>query len=452
MAKVKTRFVCSNCGYDSAKWMGKCPECESWNTMMEESMPVKKQRGLSSSSGNAPLPMSITAVHGEQVRRFPSGSRELDRVLGRGILPGSLVLVAGDPGIGKSSLMLQMSAYVAESQGKVLYVSGEESTYQIKMRGDRLGALHDNLYLVSENDLDIIAKLAVDIQPCLLVMDSIQSVYMPEISSAPGSVSQVRESTSRILELTKKNDISTFIIGHVTKEGSLAGPRVLEHMVDTVLYFEGDPSAQYRILRSIKNRFGSTNEIGLFEMSAEGLKDVPDAARIFLDERPAGVSGSVVVSTIEGTRPFLVEVQALVSPSTLTQPRRAAEGIDIRRIQLLAAVLEKRAGLMLGHCDIYMKTGGGLTVTEPAVDLGLAVALASSFRDAVVDNSTVIIGEVGLSGEVRAVTQADRRIMEAATRGFRRIILPKGNLKNIAIQTEIKLIGVGTVSETLNLL
>lgn len=451
MAKEKTRFVCQTCGYDSAKWMGKCPECESWNTMVEEALPKHNKRG-GSSGATLTLPLPITAVGSEDGERFSSGSGELDRVLGKGILPGSLVLVAGDPGIGKSSIMLQMCSYVAETRGKVLYVSGEESAYQIKMRGDRLGALSDNLYLASETDLDVIQRQVAEIQPCLLVIDSIQSVYRSDISSAPGSVSQVREATSQILNMTKKSGISTFIIGHVTKEGSLAGPRVLEHMVDTVLYFEGDRSAQYRILRAIKNRFGSTNEIGLFEMGAGGLKDVPDAAKIFLDERPIGVSGSVVVATIEGTRPLLVEVQALVSPSPLTQPRRTAEGIDIRRIQLLVAVLEKRAGLVLGNCDVYMKIAGGLAVNEPAVDLGLLAALASSYREIVIANSTVIIGEVGLSGEVRAVTQADRRITEAATRGFKTMVLPKGNLKNLSQVPDIELIGVESVAETLNLL
>ena len=448
MNKGKTRFVCQNCGYASAKWMGKCPECESWNTLVEELI-SKEKKAKTPALENIPMP--ITAVEGNNERRFSSGSAELDRVLGQGILPGSLVLVVGDPGIGKSSIMLQMCAHVAETQGTVLYVSGEESTYQIKMRADRLGALNDNLFLVSETDLDIIETVASSLQPCLLVIDSIQSVYRQEISSAPGSVSQVREGTSQLLELTKKNGISTFIVGHVTKDGSLAGPRVLEHMVDTVLFFEGDRSAQFRVLRAIKNRFGSTNEIGLFEMQAGGLKDVPDAARIFLDQRPVGVSGSVVAATIEGTRPLLVEVQALVCPSTLMQPRRAAEGIDIRRIQLLLAVLEKRAGLPLGHCDVYMKIAGGLTVNEPAVDLALVVALASSFRDVVVDNSSVILGEVGLSGEVRAVTQADRRIMEAAARGFKTIVLPKSNLKNISNKTGLKLIGVDGVAEALKL-
>lgn len=451
MAKEKTKFVCQNCGYDSAKWMGKCPECESWNTLVEEVLPKHIQKpGSLTSKGTLPLP--ITAVGSEDGARFSSGSGELDRVLGDGILPGSLVLVAGDPGIGKSSIMLQMCAYVAETRGKVLYVSGEESPYQIKMRAERLGALSDNLFLASETNLDVIQQQAAELQPCLLVIDSIQSVYCPEISSSPGSVSQVREGTSYILSMTKSSGISTFIVGHVTKEGSLAGPRVLEHMVDTVLYFEGDRSVQYRILRSIKNRFGSTNEIGLFEMGPEGLKDVPDAAKIFLDERPVGVSGSVVVATIEGTRPLLVEVQALVSPSMLTHPRRTAEGIDIRRIQLLVAVLEKRAGLLMGNCDVYMKIAGGLAVNEPAVDLGLVAALASSYKDTVINNSTVIIGEVGLSGEVRAVTQVDRRIAEAATRGFQTMLLPKGNLKNLSLDTDIELIGVESVAETLTLL
>jgi DNA repair protein RadA/Sms len=418
--------------------------------MVEESIPKGKNRLSASAGKNTPLP--ITSIGGAEGRRYSSGSCELDRVLGGGILPGSLVLVAGEPGIGKSSIMLQMCAYTAEREGKVLYISGEESTYQIKMRAERLGALHDNLYLMSETDLEAIETHAVALKPSLLVIDSIQSIFCPEISSAPGSVSQVRESTAHILSLTKRNGISTFIIGHVTKDGSLAGPRVLEHMVDTVLYFEGDPSGQYRILRAIKNRFGSTNEIGLFEMETKGLKDVPDAAKVFLDERPLDVSGSVVVSTIEGTRPFLVEVQALVCSSALMQPRRTAEGIDIRRIQLLLAVLEKRAGMLLGNCDVYMKTAGGLTVNEPAVDLGLAVALASSFRDCPVDNHTVIVGEVGLSGEVRAVAQADRRIMEAEKRGFKRMILPKGNHKTISVKTGLDLIGVETVSEVLNML
>ncbi len=373
-------------------------------------------------------------------------------MLGRGILPGSLVLVVGDPGIGKSSLMLQMCAHVAHGKGSILYVTGEESVYQIRMRADRLNALHEELYLMSETNLEAIERQVLDMNPSLLIIDSIQAVYMPDIPSAPGSVSQVRESTSRLLDLTKKNGISTFIVGHVTKEGSLAGPRVLEHMVDTVLYFEGDRNAQFRILRAVKNRFGSTNEIGLFEMHETGLRDVPDASKIFLDERPLNVSGSVVVAAIEGTRPLLVEVQALVCPSLLTQPRRAAEGVDIRRIQLLLAVLEKRAGLLLGNCDVYMKMAGGLAVNEPAVDLGLAAALASSFRDRIMDSSTVILGEVGLSGEVRAVTQAERRIMEAEKRGFQRVLLPRGNLKNLSLKTGVELVGVQSVSEALNLL
>lgn len=450
MSKGKVRFVCQKCGYDSARWMGKCPDCESWNSMLEETIRKGKQGAVVASQRNAPLP--ITAITGENGIRFTSGSLELDRVLGHGILPGSLVLVAGDPGIGKSSIMLQMCASVAQHHGKVLYVSGEESACQIKMRADRLGSLHDNLYLVSETDMDLIESHAMALQPCLLVIDSIQSVFRREIPSAPGSVSQVRDTTSQVLGLAKNHGISAFIVGHVTKDGSLAGPRVLEHMVDTVLYFEGDRSAQFRILRSIKNRFGSTNEIGLFQMDAGGLKDVPDAVKIFLDERPLGVSGSVVVSTMEGTRPLLVEVQALVSPSLLMQPRRAAEGIDIRRIQLLLAVLEKRVGLLLGNCDVYMKIAGGLAVNEPAVDLALAVALASSFRDSVVDNQTVIVGEVGLSGEVRAVTQIERRVKEIASRGFQRLIMPKGNLKHISSIMELNLIGVESVSEALDLL
>lgn len=446
----KVRYVCQNCGYDSAKWMGKCPDCESWNTLVEEPVIKASKKLQYSAAGEPPLP--ITAIQGEKEARFSSGSGELDRVLGQGILPGSLVLVVGDPGIGKSSLMLQMCADVARERGSILYITGEESTYQIKMRADRLNALHNELFLMSETNLEVIERQVLDLNPKLMIIDSIQAVFRPDIPSAPGSVSQIRECTSKLLELTKKNGISTFIIGHVTKEGSLAGPRVLEHMVDTVLYFEGDRNAQFRILRAVKNRFGSTNEIGLFEMAETGLRDVPDASKVFLDERPLDVSGSVVVAAIEGTRPLLVEVQALVCPSLLTQPRRAAEGVDIRRIQLLLAVLEKRAGLLLGNCDVYMKMAGGLAVNEPAVDLGLAAAVASSFRDRVVDDSTVILGEVGLSGEVRAVTQAERRILEAAKRGFRRVVLPKGNLRNLSLKADIELIGIQSVSEALGLL
>lgn len=449
MSKWKIRYVCQNCGYDSPKWMGKCPDCDSWNTLVEE--PVSREKTpLSPPSLTSPLP--ITTIEGENQLRFSSGSGELDRVLGQGILPGSLVLVVGDPGIGKSSLMLQVCAHVARERGPILYVTGEESTYQIKMRADRLGALHEGLFLVSESDLDVIEQHILDIDPSLLVVDSIQAVYRPDIPSAPGSVSQVRESTSRLLGLTKKKGISTFIIGHVTKEGSLAGPRVLEHMVDTVLYFEGDRNVQFRILRAVKNRFGSTNEIGIFEMGETGLQDVPDASKVFLDERPLDVSGSVVVATVEGSRPLLVEVQALVCPSLLMPPRRAAEGVDIRRIQLLLAVLEKRVGMLLGNCDVFMKIAGGLTVNEPAVDLGLAVALASSFRDRAVDSATVILGEVGLSGEVRGVTQAQRRINEALRRGFQRVVLPQSNLKNLSLKEEVELIGVGSVAEALDLL
>jgi len=448
MSKWKFRYICQNCGYDSPKWMGKCPDCESWNTLVEE--PVSREKKpFSPPSLTSPMP--ITTIEGENQSRFSSGSGELDRVLGQGILPGSLVLVVGDPGIGKSSLMIQVCAHVARERGPILYVTGEESTYQIKMRADRLGALHESLFLVSESDLDVIEQHIIDIDPSLLVVDSIQAVYRPDIPSAPGSVSQVRESTSRLLGITKTRGISTFIIGHVTKEGSLAGPRVLEHMVDTVLYFEGDRNVQFRILRAVKNRFGSTNEIGIFEMGETGLKDVPDASKVFLDERPLDVSGSVVVATVEGSRPLLVEVQALVCPSLLMPPRRAAEGVDIRRIQLLLAVLEKRIGMLLGNCDVFMKMAGGLTVNEPAVDLGLAVALASSFRDRAVDSSTVILGEVGLSGEVRGVTQAQRRINEAVRRGFQRVVLPQGNLKNLSLK-EVELIGVRSVAEALDLL
>lgn len=399
------------------------------------------------SGGDKPVP--IATVQTDDAPRFLSGSGELDRVLGSGVMPGSVVLVVGDPGVGKSSITLQVCAHVAARQGPVLYVTGEESVRQVRLRADRLGALQAQLFVLSETNLDLIEQHALQLKPSLLVVDSIQTVYNQAIPSAPGSVSQVREGAAQLLRLAKTHGIAVFIVGHVTKDGSLAGPRVLEHIVDTVLYFEGERNAQYRVLRAVKNRFGSTNEIGLFEMREVGLVDVPDASSLFLSERPRDVAGSVVVPAVEGTRPLLVEVQALVSGTTFGTPRRTADGVDLKRLQLVIAVLEKRVGLLLGNQDAYVKVAGGLNVDEPAVDLGLAVALASSFRDTVNDALTVVFGEVGLAGEVRAVSQVEQRLREAEKMGFRRAVLPQTNLKNLAFKSGLELHGVETVMEAL---
>lgn len=452
MAKKKTVYLCQECGYDSPKWLGKCPGCGQWNTMVEEVVKSESAvRGLSLGVGNNSSPISINSVETEDMPRFLSGSGELDRVLGGGVIPGSLVLIVGDPGVGKSSLTLKVCANVAEKYDKVLYVTGEESARQVRLRADRLKALHENLLVLSETNMETISEQALKIKPDLLVIDSIQTVFKPEIQSAPGSVSQVRESAVELLRLAKNNSIAIFVVGHVTKDGVLAGPRVLEHIVDTVLYFEGERNAQFRILRAVKNRFGSTNEIGLFDMRADGLVDVPDASKLFLSERSDNSSGSVVIPTVEGSRPLLVEVQALVAQTPYMPPRRTSDCIDVKRIQLLLAVLEKRVGMMIGGADVFVKVAGSIKIDEPAIDLALAVALASSFRNEDIMSKTVIFGEVGLSGEVRAVSQVEMRIREAEKLGFKNIILPKKNLDNIEYTSNLKLYGVETLEETLKL-
>lgn len=452
MAKNKTVYVCQECGHESLKWLGKCPACSAWNSMVEEVVhhETTARRGLSLGLSSGQNPVPIGEVNVEETPRFSTGSGELNRVLGGGLLPGSLTMIVGDPGVGKSSMTIKVCSNVAAQGGKVLYVTGEESSQQIKLRADRLSAIHEHLYVLSETNLEVIEQQALKLQPSLLVIDSIQTIFQPELSSAPGSVSQVRECAVQLLKLAKSHFIATCLVGHVLKDGSLAGPRTLEHIVDTVLYFEGDRNAQYRILRAIKNRFGSTNELGLFEMRNEGLIDVPDASKIFLAERPLDVPGSIVVPTIEGTRPLLVEVQALVSSSSFMPPRRATDGVDIKRIQLLLAVLEKRMGMSIGAADVYVKVAGGINVDEPAIDLGLAVALASSFRNCQTSAGTAVFGEIGLAGEVRAVTQVEPRIREAERMGFKRMILPKGNLKGLLLKTGMKLVGVETVQEGLD--
>lgn len=451
MAKGKTMFVCQECGHESVRWAGKCPGCGNWNTMVEEVVAPQPalRPGISPGLTTGDRPVSIAAVDAEDLPRIPTGSDELDRVLGGGIVPGSFVLVGGDPGIGKSTILLQLASRLAETYGTVLYVSGEESARQIRMRADRLGSLSERLYVLSETNMDLIEQQATQLRPALLIVDSIQTVFKPDITSAPGSVTQVREGAAQLLRLAKSTHVPVFIVGHVTKEGSLAGPRVLEHIVDTVLYFEGERHASFRVLRAVKNRFGSTNEIGLFEMRDLGLVEVANASELFLSQRPVDVSGSVVVPSMEGSRPLLVEVQALVSASTFVSPRRTADGIDQNRVQLLIAVLEKRVGLLLGSHDAYVKVAGGVRIDEPAVDLGLTVALASSFRDQPPDPHTVVIGEVGLAGEVRAVSRVDQRLKEAEKMGFKRAVLPQANLKGLSIKTSLTLVGVETVMEGL---
>ncbi|HLN62584.1 MAG TPA: DNA repair protein RadA [Symbiobacteriaceae bacterium] len=451
MAKAKTLFVCQECGQESARWLGKCPGCGNWNTMVEEvvaAAPALKP-GISPGLSMGDKPVSINKVDAEDLPRVPTGSDELDRVLGGGIVPGSFVLVGGDPGIGKSTILLQLAARIAQTHGTVLYVSGEESARQIRLRADRLATLSDRLMVLSETNMELIDQQAQQLKPALLIVDSIQTVFKPDLPSAPGSVTQVRECAAQLLRLAKGQNVPVFIVGHVTKEGSLAGPRVLEHIVDTVLYFEGERHASFRVLRAVKNRFGSTNEIGLWEMRDAGLVEVPNASELFLSERPLDVAGSVVVPSMEGTRPLLVEVQALVSASTFVSPRRTADGIDQNRVQLLIAVLEKRVGLLLGSHDAYVKVAGGVRIAEPAVDLGLAVALASSFRDQPPDPRTVVIGEVGLAGEVRAVSRVEQRLREAEKMGFKRAVLPQSNLKGITMKTSMELVGVETVMEAL---
>lgn len=446
MAKIKSKytFVCQQCGHEEPKWCGRCPACGDWNSMTEELHTGKSGRESQASESK---PMPITEVSDIAELRISTCSGELDRVLGGGIVPGSLVLIGGDPGIGKSTLALQVASAVAGTQGICLYVTGEESAQQTRMRAARLGVMADKLYVVTETSMSRIKNHVARFIPRLIVIDSIQTVFTEDIPSAPGSVAQVRECTGFLMQLAKAQNIPVLIVGHVTKQGFLAGPRVLEHIVDAVLYFEGERHHAFRILRAVKNRFGSTNEIGVFEMGEQGLKEVTNPSEIFLAERPTGVSGSVVVAGMEGTRPVLVEIQALVSPSSFGNPRRMTSGIDYNRVNLIAAVLEKRVGLHLGNQDIYVNVAGGIKLDEPAIDLGVAVALASSFRDVPVDPTAVVLGEIGLTGEVRGISQAAKRVHEGKKLGFRTFVIPAANLAQGRDVSEVKVIGVGTVSE-----
>lgn len=422
MDRGRVRYICQSCGHASPKWLGRCPECGEWNSLVEE---VAVRARPADRAAEAAEPVSVAEVTLATETRATTGVAEFDRVLGGGVVGGSVVLVGGDPGIGKSTMLLQIGDRIARGGARVLYVSAEESVRQTKLRAERLGATAPELLLLAENDLDVITQTVGRLRPAVLVVDSIQTVYRGDVASAPGSVAQVRECTAALVRLAKDEGVATFIVGHVTKEGALAGPRVLEHLVDTVLYFEGDRHHAYRILRATKNRFGSTNEIGVFEMAGAGLVEVPNPSAAFLSERPQEAPGSAVVCAIEGTRPLLVEVQALVSPTHFGMSRRTAAGVDYNRLLLLLAVLERRAGLQLAAQDVYVSIAGGVGVEEPAADLGIAVAVASSLRDRPVDPRAVVIGEVGLAGEVRAVPQLGKRLAEAARLGFARVVVPR---------------------------
>lgn len=450
MVKVKTKFLCNECGYESPKWYGKCPGCGAWNSMTEEIEKTVKTQGMNSGLFHVKeTPQSIINIESGKEPRIQTGIGELNRVLGGGVVPGSLVLVGGDPGIGKSTLLLQTSHEMARTGLKVLYISGEESVRQTKLRAERLGALSPELFVLCESSMDAIEAAIETVQPDFLVIDSIQTVYLPEVTSAPGSVSQVRECTARFMRLAKGQGIATVLVGHVTKEGAIAGPRLLEHMVDCVLYFEGERHHSYRLLRAVKNRFGSTNEIGIFEMNEAGLTEVANPSELFLSERPLGVAGSTVVASMEGTRPILVELQALIAPTHFPSPRRMATGVDHQRMNLIIAVLEKRMGMFLQNQDAYVNLAGGVKLDEPAVDLAIAVSVASSFRDIPTKPHDVIFGEVGLTGEVRGVSRAEQRVKEAAKLGFKRVILPEKSMKGWKAPQGIKLVGVNTVADAL---
>jgi len=449
MAKSKTRFVCQECGYESAKWMGKCPSCQQWNTLVEEMVVTSSPKHTGIGSNTSQKPEKITSIETREESRILTQMPEFNRVLGGGIVPGSLVLIGGDPGIGKSTLLLQISQQLADKKVTVLYISGEESTRQTKLRADRLGAMSDELYVLSETNLNLIKTQIEQLSPDFIVIDSIQTIFKDEVTSAPGSVSQVRECTSELMRIAKTKHIPIFIVGHVTKEGAIAGPRMLEHMVDVVLYFEGERHHSFRILRGVKNRFGSTNEMGIFEMKEEGLKEVMNPSEIFLEERSEGVAGSCVVASMEGTRPVLVEIQSLISPTSFGNPRRMATGIDHNRVPLLMAVLEKRVGLMMQNQDAYVKVAGGVKLDEPAIDLAVAISIASSFKNKPCRAHDVLIGEVGLTGEIRRVSRMEQRIQEAAKLGFKRAIIPKRNVGDLVIKDDIEVIGVESIQQAL---
>ncbi len=451
MAKSSTKYVCQSCGYNSPRWVGKCPNCSEWNTFVEEApSPLKATRKPAGARSNID-PVPLAEIDHDETPRLETKITEFDRVLGGGIVPGSLILLGGDPGIGKSTLMMQLALQLKDSV--ILYVTGEESTRQIKLRAERLqAAATANILLLAETNLDLILDVIERGSPDLIVVDSIQTMYRPGLESAPGSVSQVRESTALLLRLAKTRGIPVFVIGHVTKEGMIAGPRVIEHMVDTVLQFEGEAHYSYRVLRALKNRYGSTNEIGIFEMHDSGLREVRNPSEVFLSERRHGTSGSTVVASIEGSRPILVEVQALVTPTSYGVPQRTTTGVDYRRLSLLLAVLEKRVGLRLGAHDVFVNIAGGVKIDEPAVDLGIATSITSSLRDSAVDSTSVAVGEIGLGGEIRTIGQIEKRIQEAAKLGFKRIVIPQNNIKAVKNGGEIEIVGVDRVEKAMEVL
>lgn len=451
MAKKKaTKFVCQACGYESPKWMGRCPNCGSWNQMEEETIADKNdRRSRVSMTGKAAKAEAIQDITVSKVPRIKTQLKELNRVLGGGVVPGSLVLIGGDPGIGKSTLLLQVSAQLNLAGGKVLYVSGEESASQIKMRAIRLGVKGSDFYIYPETDMGAIRQTIEDLKPDYVIIDSIQTMNQPDITGAIGSVSQVRESTADLLKIAKTNNIAIFIVGHVTKEGSIAGPRMLEHMVDTVLYFEGERHHTFRILRAVKNRFGSTNEIGIFEMREGGLVEVLNPSEMFLEERLSGATGSAVVASMEGSRPILAEIQSLITPTAFGNARRTASGLDHNRVALIMAVLEKRAGLLLQNQDAYLKSAGGVKIDEPAIDLAIAISITSSYQEKETKETDCFIGEIGLTGEIRRVSRIEQRVNEAAKLGFKRIMIPKNNIGGWDFPANVEIIGVVTIAEAI---
>ena len=448
--KTKTVYICTECGYQSPKWLGKCTCCNSWNTMEEEIVAAVKSSGLSAPLASfTSTPKTLSGINTEKESRYKTGMDELDRVLGGGLVRGSLVLVGGDPGIGKSTLLLQICETMSRS-GKILYASGEESQQQIKIRAERLCITTENLEIYSENNISLIADYVLKTKPEILICDSVQTMYNPEISSAPGNITQIRDITTTLMKIAKENDVSVFLVGYVTKEGSLAGPKVLEHMVDTVLYFEGERNQSYRILRAVKNRFGSTNEIGVFEMDSKGLTQIPNPSAALLSGRPQNTAGSCIVCAMEGTRPVLSEVQALISSSAFPNPRRMTSGFELSRAMMLLAVIEKSAGLRLSSYDAYINIVGGIRINEPAIDLGAVLAIASSFKNSPVDFSTAAIGEVGLTGELRSVSFLEARIKEAEKMGFKNCIIPAVNMKKLPSFESIKLHPFDNIKEAIN--
>lgn len=453
MAKAKTQFICQNCGYQAPRFLGRCPNCGKWNTLVEEvvesaAAPVSH----ATVSGTLAKPEKLAAVSTEKEPRIKTQMAELNRVLGGGVVPGSLVLIGGDPGIGKSTLLLQVSGQLSQTGGTVLYVSGEESANQIKMRANRLSVASDNLYLYPETDMGRIKENIASMKPDYVVIDSVQTMSEPDIQSAVGSVSQIREVTAELMRIAKIQGVTIFVVGHVTKGGAIAGPKILEHMVDTVLYFEGDLHHTYRILRAVKNRFGSTNELGIFEMQEDGLQEVKNPSEIFLEERLEDATGSSIVVSMEGTRPILVEIQALITPSVFGNAQRTASGVDRNRVSLIMAVLEKRASIMLQNQDAYIKAAGGVKLDEPAIDLALAISIASSYRDQGTNPEECYVGEIGLTGEIRRVNRIESRINEAQKLGFKKIYVPKNNLKDWTAPTGIEVVGVTTIKQALKLI